>query len=229
MEMDGSDFLYELAEDLSSEIRRSGRLRTLLAKDKNKNCFIGAFAEATVRQLVLRTVAPLRVCHGGVIDHDIINHLDGVRQLDTVIWSPCPVPAMYSVGDFGLVPRGSAFGILEIKASMYSDIGTKMKWLLAGERAYELTTPFRNDNIYPALGVVCIKFNGTYDTVFDGLVNQKRAVILFRENAAGELIVDTEGVCTLMNFLAATRRRAKITDGEFFIPMAAIKKSDGGG
>jgi hypothetical protein len=148
---------------------------------------------------------------------------------------------MYSVGEFGLVPRGSAFGILEIKASTYSKIGTAMQWLLTGNRAYDLTAPRHpldpvplDHDIYPALGVACIKFNGrrrNYDIVFDGLVDNKRAVILFRENSKGELIVDTEGVCTLMNFLAATRRRAKIADGEWLIPpMTAVKKiSDGGG
>jgi len=37
-----------------------------------------------------------------------------------VIWAPFPAPAIFDVEDFGIVPRSSAFGVMEVKKSNYA-------------------------------------------------------------------------------------------------------------
>jgi len=75
---------------------------------------------------VAKLVFPLRVCTGAVISEQLCSEPAKVPQIDTIIWSPSALPAVYTAGDFGLVPRGSVFGIMEIKRSLYSGVGKQL-------------------------------------------------------------------------------------------------------
>ena len=83
-------------------------LRTLLPKcarpqklQSTKNtAVVGAYVESAVRQLVRRQVHPLHVATGAVIDQANIPGDPRLPQLDTIVWMPSPVPAMFQVSDF---------------------------------------------------------------------------------------------------------------------------------
>src|SRR6266567_2349827 len=86
---------------------------------------LGSYTEALVRRLSRRVVHPLlRVSSGSVIDYPLP---DVLPQIDVILWAPYPAPSVYEVDDFGLVPRSSAFGVVEIKRSNYSDVDHKLE------------------------------------------------------------------------------------------------------
>src|SRR5947209_5396581 len=123
------EFVDHLIEQLARELTANNAIRKFTT---NKD-IIGAYAEASVRQLVARIVDPLRVSRGGIVWEGICP--DDVPQVDTIIWSPCPMPAMFEAGDFALVPRGSAHGFLEIKRSNYKNtVGEKLTVALDREQ-----------------------------------------------------------------------------------------------
>ena len=80
---------------------------------------LGKYTEAAVRSLVHRMVHPMRLSTGAVLDYPIPNKL---RQIDLIIWAPFPAPALFDVEGFGLVPKSSAFGVMEIKRSNYRGV-----------------------------------------------------------------------------------------------------------
>src|SRR4051812_44709650 len=102
--MTGKQFLVALADQLARDLTANGAIKRFT------NCtdLIGAYAEATVRQLVARIVSPLRISHGAIIYEGICP--DDVPQIDTIIWRPAPMPAVFEVGEFAMVPRDSAVG-----------------------------------------------------------------------------------------------------------------------
>jgi hypothetical protein len=116
-------FLDLVATPLVEELKAIEGLK----KFTTNSTVIGAHAEAIVRRLVGRVVDPLRVSTGAVISEELCAKPECIPQLDTIIWLPCPAPALFEVGDFGLVPRGSSMAIMEIKRSAYSNVGAKLK------------------------------------------------------------------------------------------------------
>lgn len=42
-----------------------------------------------------------------------------LKQLDTILWSPNPIPPAYEKEGFGIIPKPSVLGIIEIKNSKY--------------------------------------------------------------------------------------------------------------
>src|SRR5947209_5073959 len=89
---------------------------------------LGKYAEASVRRLAHRIVAPsMHVSSGTVIDFPIAECLP---QVDMIIWAPYPSPAIFEVENFAVVPRSSAFGVVEIKRSNYG-VEDKVEQFLA--------------------------------------------------------------------------------------------------
>jgi hypothetical protein len=72
---------------------------------------LGAYTEAALRNLIRHGFQPLQVCRGGVLDYP----QKKLAQADIIIWSPHPAPPIFNVEGFGLVPRSSVFGIMEVK------------------------------------------------------------------------------------------------------------------
>ena len=108
-------FLNQLAAQIVAEIQTAIEIK----KFTSNTAIIGQYVEASVRQFIRKYLSPIRISTGGVIDQD---QTPGgyIPQLDTIAWIPGPVAAIFEVGDFGLVPRSSCLGILEIKSSAYS-------------------------------------------------------------------------------------------------------------
>jgi hypothetical protein len=194
---------------------------------------IGAHAEAIVRRLVGRVVAPLRVSTGAVISEELYAKPDSIPQLDTIIWQPCPAPALFEVGDFGLVPRGSSMAVMEIKRSAYSNVGAKLNPRLDPQFVRKLVADYPPDwvgtdkpDLYPdfqALGVICLREAQDQDLDLDEIVARGHCVVIL-EQKNDVLAPNSEAVYRLINFLIRARQRALAWDGKVLINMAAVTK-----
>ena len=227
--MTGEEFLRALADELIAELRPSERIKTFTTNSD----VIGAYAEASVRRFVARIVFPLRVCTGAVISEQLCSNPATVPQIDTIIWSPSAAPAIFCAGEFGLVPRGSSFGILEIKRSVYRGVGAKLKKSLQLKRLSGLVadvaetvrhadqTSSRDYPTHPGLGVICVREKGQTDRNLEKLIDSGLAVVLF-ERDSDELIANPHAVHRLVNFLILTRLRANLRDGRDFVNISLL-------
>jgi hypothetical protein len=93
--------------------RLADELRPILHIDSvtENTDLLGAYTEAALRSLIRRAFQPLRACRGGILDYPE----EKLRQQDIILWAPYPAPAIFDVEDFGLVPRSSAFSVIEVK------------------------------------------------------------------------------------------------------------------
>ena len=224
-----TEFLDLFATPLVEELKAIEGLK----KFTSNTDVIGAHAEAVVSRLVRRVVEPLHVSTGAVISEQLCSQPDKVPQLDTIIWFPCPAPAIFEVGDFSLVPRGSAMAIMEIKRSAYSGVGAKLKARLSPEFVRKLVADdppgwvtSGDPRLYPdfpALGVVCLQESQTREPDLDGLVRAGSCVVIL-EQRSGTLAPNPEGVYRLINFLIRARQRARVWDGTALINMSAVVK-----
>ena len=224
-----TEFLDLFATPLVEELKAIEGLK----KFTSNTDVIGAHAEAVVRRLVRRVVEPLHVSSGAVISEQLCAHPDKVPQLDTIIWFPCPAPAIFEVGDFCLVPRGSTMAIMEIKRSAYSGVGAKLKPRLSPEFVRKLvaddppgwvaSSDPRMYPDFPALGVVCLKESQSRESDLDELVRAGSCVVIL-EHGDGGLAPNREGVYRLINFLIRARQRALRWDGIALINMDAVGK-----
>jgi len=222
--MNGQEFLELLAEQLVVELQPNKAIRKFTTNPD----IIGAYTEASLRQMVARIVHPLRVSTGAVISEQLCSTPNKVAQIDTIIWIPSPAPAIFCAGEFGLVPRGSCMGIMEIKRSAYSEVGKELEAALDEKRVLSLVADplFNTDNSdfpgYPALGVVCIREKGKSDRHLDNLIKKGHAIILFE--LSGEYLTPCpKDIHRLINFLIFTRKRAKLWDGEAFVNIPLLK------
>ncbi len=227
--MNGEEFLRGLAQQLSSELIPNLSIR----KFTTNPAIIGAYAEATVRQFITRMVAPLRVSTGAVIDEKLCSNPAKVPQIDTMIWLPAPAPAIFCSGDFGLVPRGSCLGIMEIKRSVYSDVGKHMKSVL--DRSDELVTniPMADEDgegemfgvpreLHCAFGVVCLDEHKGSDHMLNELVEADRAGILL-ELVNGEVRPNAYSIHLMVNFLVRLRAKALAIDGKSYVNLNLLR------
>ena len=200
------EFLIALAPNILPELQPPDDLAVFMRNP----AIIGAYVESAVRQLIIRYVDPLRVSTGTVIDE--ANPVGDPKrpQVDTIIWMPSPVPGIFEVGEFAVVPRGSAVAILEVKSSAY-----KLKALderldadfvrgltadtLSGEKA----------NFVPGLGVISICRAGQSVKRVLSMANADRVVVLF-EQVGDRYKPRPRDIFRLVNFLADVRFRARI-------------------
>jgi hypothetical protein len=221
------EFLKIYATPLVDELKAVEGLKKFITNSD----VIGAHAEAAVRRLIRRVVEPLHVSTGAVISEQLCSNPQQVPQLDTIIWQPCPAPAIFEIGDFGIVPQGSSLAVMEIKRSAYSGVGKKLKerldqalvkMLVAGDPpGWPGTDQPELYPDYPALGVVCLRETSATDTELEDLIARGHCVVIL-EKCANEVIPNVEGVYRLLNFLIRTRARAKAWDGVVYINMKAI-------
>src|ERR1051325_10906891 len=151
--MDVQQYLEMIAGFLVDELRP---VLNIEGVTKNTD-LLGKYAEASVRRLVHRIVSPMRVSTGAVLDYPLPKTL---RQIDLIIWAPFPAPALFDVEGFGLVPKSSAFGVMEIKKSNYTGVDTKLERFLsevdAGQIISEAAGAVADFRRRPGMGVVCV-------------------------------------------------------------------------
>jgi hypothetical protein len=201
-----ADHLEMVAQNLVKE------LETIVAfKDVSTNStLLGSFTESAVRNMVSRIVYPMRISSGAVIDHPVEHPL---RQIDLIIWESFPVPAIFHVGDFGLVPKSSAFGVIEIKRSNY-DCGVKsIKNFIELAKANKIVSKpllgsLVGDASVAGLGVICV-LEKNISTELQQLLEDRNAVIIF-DNTGPEPRVRPKDVLILVDFLNMIMWRYKV-------------------
>ncbi len=81
---DPKTFLEQLAPHILAELKPPEDLK----KFTRNSDVVGHYVEASVRQLVRRYLAPIRVCTGAVIDQAQSPGSEKIPQLDTIAWIP---------------------------------------------------------------------------------------------------------------------------------------------
>jgi hypothetical protein len=190
-------YLKRIAEQLVHELQP-----IVAMKEMTRNSdLLGAYAEAAVRNLVHRAVSPMRVSTGAVIDYP---EPPSLRQLDIIIWMPHPAPAIYEVERFGMVPRSSAFGVLEVKRSNYSGVEDKFDGFMQDARNRKIVSdPFHSlpgDDRLPALNVVTVLEKGASRRL-EEMIDRKSTVAII-DTRGSKPIVSARDVYVLVNFLS---------------------------
>jgi hypothetical protein len=205
---------------------------TEIRRFTNNTDIIGAYVEASVRQFIRKYLAPIRVSAGGVIDQNQTpsGHID---QLDTIAWIPGPVAAVFEVGDFGLVPRSSCLGILEIKSSAYPKAVDNIDKRTSPGFFEGITAPLENIEVAAlaanvpgalgirpgllSLGVISLLQKGQRRRPkLEALRQQDRVAVIYAQEG-DKFVPQARDIYRLINFLTMLRLRASIRDGSVFI------------
>jgi hypothetical protein len=115
---------------------------------------------------------------------------------------------------------------MEIKSSVYGQVGSDLAERLEDERVFSLVSDIGRDQhlaqqlsddrsrfpLFPALGVIVVRRPKQFDTKLDTLILMGRAVVLF-DYRDQELVPNPAAIFRLVNFLAMTRQRARGMDG----------------
>jgi len=241
--MDTDTFLRKVADQLVDMFRPTTNLDIFTTN----SILVGDYAEARIREFISNVVFPLRVSRGAVISETICKVPKTVPQIDTIIWSPNPAPAIFTAGDFALVPRSNVFGILEVKSSIYrpstkkKDRGKRLNekhpdirfdenkvWGLVSDicsKLYYDQLENHKDDVtvypqFPALKVVALRKQGQSDGNFKELRNKGRAVVLFEYNKnedGNPWTPNQSDIYRFVNFLRITCQRATYREAERWI------------
>jgi hypothetical protein len=157
------------------------------------NDLLGDYAEAALRRLTRRVVDPLRVSKGAVIDYPMPEML---KQIDLIVWAPFPAPSVFEVDNFGLVPRSSAFGAMEIKRSNYSGVDSQLEEFAQSGPDLIATGETGQPRV---MGVICV-IEGKPSSRLEALFTNGSAVALF-DKSSSEVVVRPKDVLRLINFL----------------------------
>lgn len=194
--MELEEYLRFVAKNLIRDLEPSAEFANLTSNSALK----GAYVEAAVRQFVANTVAPLRVCRGGIVDNELARTPATLQELDIIIWTPNPAPALFCVGDFGMIPRSSAVGAIEVKRSNYKpDVFSSID-----ERT---NLAFQQKHLWPespegqAIGVVCLNDVNSKNVPPKYLLDAGRLVVLYDQDG-DRLTPRVDDVFRLVNFLA---------------------------
>jgi hypothetical protein len=141
------EYLSGIAQQLVHELEPILKVKEVTTN----SALLGAYTEAAVRRLVNRAVAPMRVSTGAVIDYPMPAQL---RQMDVILWAPFPAPGIFEINDFALVPRSSAFGLMEIKRSNYTGADLQLEAFASSVlgTAAERHPAVAGDERYPGMG-----------------------------------------------------------------------------
>ena len=194
--MDLPEYLGTVASQLVSELTPILAIKGVTANTD----LLGKYTEASIRSLVNRIVHPMHVSTGAVLDHPIPTPL---RQIDLVIWAPFPAPAIFEVGGFALVPKSSAFGVIEVKRSNYSGVEESLESFLADVRTNKIVAEpsgvKADHGGIPGLGVISV-LEAPPSARLQALIAHRSVVAIF-ERAGTKVQVRAKDVLILVNFL----------------------------
>jgi hypothetical protein len=214
---ESASFLRRLAPHILADLRPPSGIKEFT----HNSTLVGEYVEESVRKLVRRYLDPIRVCSGGVIDE---TQKPGahVPQIDTIAWIPGPVPAVFEVGRFALVPRSSCLGILEIRSSAY-DVD-RLAARTEREFVNSITAqPVPNEaspstEVFGRAVVALLLQDQRGSTTLAELRKSERVFVLFEENGTN-CDAQEDDIYGLVNFLSMLRRRASLREG-----MLAVRK-----
>jgi len=201
--MEGQSYLRILAKYIVQEITPTSDMKSVTTNSNH----LGQYAEEAVRSVVRRMSHPLMVATGGIVHPD--NYGTRIPQLDTILWSSCPVPPIFSKGSFALIPRHSAFGYLEIKRSAYSDTGERIAEAISHADNLipeEFSSEYAKEGMPPACGVVCLRLpDQCSNPILSKLEKEGRAFVLIDQLADGSLRPNPDAVWKLVNYVALAK------------------------
>src|SRR5438105_7222697 len=173
--MELREYLGTVAAQLVNELNPILEIRGVTANTD----LLGKYTEAAVRSLVHRIVRPMRASTGAVLDYPVPIPL---RQIDIIIWAPFPAPALFDVEGFGLVPKSSAFGVIEVKRSNYSGVDKQLEDFLADVDARKIVAePGGSSADYgrsPGIGIICV-LEDEPSARLQSLIDEDKAVAIF--------------------------------------------------
>jgi hypothetical protein len=168
---------------------------------------------------------PMRIATGAVIDYPIPQSL---RQIDIIIWNPFPAPAIFDVNGFGLVPKSSAFGVIEVKRSFYSGVDVKLEEFMADVETRKIVSDPLNssslDNRLAGIGVICV-LETNVSSRLRTLISDQKVIAIF-EKVGEETIVRRRDVLVLVNFLHFITWRYRIHGSQSSYLQLPVKKLD---
>ena len=170
-------------------------------------------------RLARRVVHPMHVSRGAVLDYPMPTTL---RQLDAIIWSPFPAPAVFEASDFALVPRSSAFGTLEIKRSGYAGVAKALKIFLAAvPNIVAAPQPkISGDSRLAGMGVLGV-MEGSASGALAKLLSDENVVAIFSVTK-GKASVRTKDVLRLVNFLHFVSWRYRMQAAQAGYPQLVV-------
>jgi hypothetical protein len=147
----------------------------------------------------------------------LLNVVEGALLISESLTFPSPMPALFEVGDFGVVFRGSVMALMEIKRSAYLS-GEDLAPRLDAQEAARFVAddppgwvPTVDKTLYPddkVLGVICVRMSHQRpNPELRKLISEGRCLVLMEERDS-ELVADAEAACRLINFLVRARQRA---------------------
>lgn len=208
--------LEMIALNIARELQSSVELKEVAEGNSD---ILGFHAEAVIKRLIRRTVHPMLVSHGGVIDYPRQKPL---KQTDVIIWNPYPAPALFEVDDFALVPRSSVFAVMEIKRSAYTDADEALEKFIGTAPGLVGVTKVHDREPPVALGVVCV-LEHTPSPLMRRLLASENAIAVF-EMEDGKVQVRTDDVLDLINFLHFATFRHRVTTNQRVAQLVTIKR-----
>ena len=186
-----------IAEPLTHELQLILNIKQVT----QNTALLGSYTEALVRRLSRSVVHPfLRVSTGSVIDYPLA---DSLPQIDVILWAPHPAPSVYEVDDFGLVPRSSAFGLIEIKRSNYGGTDHKLDDFI--KKAPDLVyADQESDPQGHAIGIVSV-LEEKPSRLMQSLIDGKTVAAFFEKSESG-VGVRKDDVLNFINFLHRIKR-----------------------
>jgi hypothetical protein len=212
------EYLVALAGDLVNELRPILEIRGVT----DNSDLLGKYTEAAIRRLVHRIVDPMRVSTGAVIDYPAPP--GKWRQIDLIIWAPFPAPAAFDVEGFGLVPRSSAFGVIEVKRTNYTDAIPDLEAFLADVEGRKIVadkiTGIQEPRL-PGIGIICVLENNISQKLRK-LLEQEKVIAIF-EKSEDSVEVRAKDILTLVNFLQFVSWRHRFQCGQMWFPVVKTK------
>ena len=194
------DAVYRYAERVADELQPILNIEGVTDNTQ----LLGAYTEAALRSLIRRTCQTMRVCRGGILDYP----QEAIREEDIIIWAPHPAPAIFDVEGFGLVPRSSAFAVLEVKKSNYSGADVELERFVSRVETPRLAAEAKHlTAMFPtrALGVVAA-LESNPSARLTQLIEKKQAVAIFDLRNGAKCAIP-RNVVVLVNFLYETAWR----------------------
>ncbi len=218
--MELQEYLDTIATQLVNELKPILEIKGVTTNTD----LLGKYTEASVRSLVHRIVQPMRVSTGAVLDHPVPIPL---RQIDIIVWAPFPAPALFDVEGFGLVPKSSAFGVIEVKRSNYSGVEAQLEGFLAEVEAKKIVAepagPLRDYQRSPGIGVICV-LEVRPSSKLQSLIDANKVVAIF-EKDGDTTRVRPRDVLVLVNFLHYVTWRYRVHGSQPGYPQIKTESS----
>ena len=214
--MDFPAYLTLIAEQFANELRPILALKQVTANTE----LLGAYTEVAVRNLAVRAVKPMGVCTGAVLDFPLP---DKLQQIDLIVWAPFPLPGVFETQGFGLIPRSSAFGVIEVKRTNYSGTDAEIEKFVEGAPSLvcEPSGAIAAHTVIYGIGVIGALTSAPSARLRE-LIKQKKAVALF-DATDGEPTVRPMDILTLLNFLYSCSWRYHMQNAQPSYPQIATE------